>query len=418
MDPSRLPFSLMELNQSKTISPADALHSLLAYCQANDWAGYDPYDALNSRLFKALPFLDARLPRLVLTQLLKRSPVNLRPLLLVPRTQNSKAMSLFLEAALKFPAIEAGEEDLVPFFVEKLKELRSPNSEFWCWGYSFPWQTRTIVVPRGTPNLVCTTFVASALLSAYESRRDPACLAMAASAAEYILRDLYWTGEDSIAGFSYPLPTVRAQIHNANFLAAALLCRVARHTGERKFIEPALRATRASAAKQRADGSWLYGELPKQAWIDNFHTGYNLSGLRGVSADAGTVEFEGNISRGFEFYRAHFFREDGAPRYFHDRTYPIDVHCVAQSLITLLEFKDYPGAPLEIANRVYRWAMANMRDEKGYFYYRVLPYCKIRTSYMRWSQAWMLLALATFCEQTRASARARVAVSSLKGVPA
>ncbi len=30
---------------------------LLAYCRANDWAGYDPYDALNSRLFGALPFL-------------------------------------------------------------------------------------------------------------------------------------------------------------------------------------------------------------------------------------------------------------------------------------------------------------------------------------------------------------------------
>jgi len=27
---------------------------LLAYCRANDWAGYDPYDALNSGIFKAL----------------------------------------------------------------------------------------------------------------------------------------------------------------------------------------------------------------------------------------------------------------------------------------------------------------------------------------------------------------------------
>jgi hypothetical protein len=25
--------------------------SLLAYCRANDWAGHDPYDALNSRIF-------------------------------------------------------------------------------------------------------------------------------------------------------------------------------------------------------------------------------------------------------------------------------------------------------------------------------------------------------------------------------
>ena len=48
---------------------------LLAYCRANDWAGYDPFDALNSKVFTALPFLNSRLPRLVLTQVLKRSPI-------------------------------------------------------------------------------------------------------------------------------------------------------------------------------------------------------------------------------------------------------------------------------------------------------------------------------------------------------
>jgi len=36
----------------------DTTLKLLAYCQANDWAGYDPYDALNSEIFKALPVLD------------------------------------------------------------------------------------------------------------------------------------------------------------------------------------------------------------------------------------------------------------------------------------------------------------------------------------------------------------------------
>src|SRR6476620_5906529 len=47
---------------------------LLDYCVRNDWAGYDPYDALNSRYFDVLPWLNRRLPRLVMTQLLKRSP--------------------------------------------------------------------------------------------------------------------------------------------------------------------------------------------------------------------------------------------------------------------------------------------------------------------------------------------------------
>ena len=63
---------------------------LLNYCRTNDWAGYDPYDALNSELFKSLRLLDFRIPRLVLTQGLKRSPINLRPLLLVPRAKTQR----------------------------------------------------------------------------------------------------------------------------------------------------------------------------------------------------------------------------------------------------------------------------------------------------------------------------------------
>src|SRR5512145_1787722 len=74
---------------------------LFNYCRSNDWAGHDPYDALNSELFKRLPFLDFWLPRLALTQILKRSPVNFRPLLMIPKTQNPKALALFLMALLK-----------------------------------------------------------------------------------------------------------------------------------------------------------------------------------------------------------------------------------------------------------------------------------------------------------------------------
>ncbi|HKS35793.1 MAG TPA: hypothetical protein VJW76_01295 [Verrucomicrobiae bacterium] len=386
--------------RNRVEDPKAVTLKLLAHCRDNDWAGHDPYDALNSELFRRLPFLNFRLPRLVFTQALKRSPINIRALLFVPRTQNPKALALFLASLLKLSKLGLLDDaSLVPAMTGKLIALRSKDTPYWCWGYSFPWQTRTIVVPRGAPNLVCTIFVVNALLDAYEACDDSRCLDMAVSAAEYIVNDLYWTEGDGVACFSYPLPTSRTRVHNANLLGAALLCRVARHSGEKKFLEPALKVARYSAAKQREDGSWDYGEAPTQRWIDNFHTGYNLSGLRSIGRDAGTPEFESRIRRGFEFYRRHFFREDGAPRYFHNRTYPIDVHCVAQSILTLLEFQDLDEGNVRLARSVFEWARTHMWDERGYFYYRVLPVCTIKTSYMRWSQAWMLLALTTLLEQ-------------------
>ncbi len=389
-------------NDLSTTQPAAeaATRKMLAYCQANDWAGIDPYDALNSRIFLALPFLDRRIPRLVMTQALKRSPFNIRSLMLIPPTQNPKAFGVFLKASLKLSKLGwPGADELVRFFIRKLDEMRSPNMPYWCWGYSFPWQTRTLIVPRATPNLVCTTFVADALLDAYEQTGDAQCLKMAASGADYILNDLMWTDGGSVAGFGYPLASMRHNIHNGNLLGAALFCRVAKHAGEKKFIEPAFKVARFSASKQHEDGSWAYGEMPTQKWIDNFHTGYNLWGLQSMERSLGTTEFDARIKKGFEFYREHFFQPDGVAKYYHDKTYPIDIHCVAQSVMSLLAFPEFDGARNErMASAVLTWALENMWSDKGYFYYRVLPWCKIRTSYMRWSQSWMLLALATFLE--------------------
>ena len=387
-----------QLVMDKTVQSATV--KLLAYCRSNHWAGYEPYDALNSKVFAALPFLDHRIPRLVLTQALKRSPINVRGLLLVPKTQNPKALGLFLSALMKLSRLGIGDEQDVDSLLEQLIALRSQGTPYWCWGYNFPWQTRVPLVPRWAPNLVCTTFAAIGLLDVYEQRQDKRCLSMAISAAQYLLNDLYWTDGKSTFGFGYPLPWARSQVHNANLLAADLFCRIYKHTGDASFLDPALNVGRYSVAQQHEDGGWDYGQSPTQRWIDNFHTGFNLCALRSIGRSLGTEEFEPSLGRGFDFYRAHFFREDGAVRYFHDRTYPIDTHCVAQSIITLVDLQDLAADNVPLARTVFRWAMDHMWDERGFFYYRILRLCTIRTSYMRWTQAWMFLALSMLLAET------------------
>ena len=401
---------------------------LLDYCEKSNWAGYDPYDALNSKVFQALPLLDFRLFRLGLTQLLKRSPINIRPPLLIPKTQNPKGIALFLMAFLKLKKLGLlPDEKLIPLMIDKLIELRSPQERitgrpragssvsqlpsfpasqpsgsdpsYFCWGYSFPWQTRTILVPRWAPNLVCTSFVANALLDAYETHKDHRCLEMAISAAEYILNELYWKDDDCVC-FAYPTPSSRARVHNANFLGAALLCRVAKLNGDRNFLEPALKVARYSAEKQNEDGAWYYGEHSTQHWVDNFHTGYNLCALHSICGYAETKEFEPHMSRGLKFYQNHLFTNKGVPKYFHNRTYPIDSHSVAQTVITLLTLQALDEGNAKLAQSVFGWAMSHMWDAKGYYYYQKLPCYTIKIPYMRWSQAWMLYASAILFSKT------------------
>ncbi len=158
------------------LSPAvkETALKLLAYCRANDWAGYDPYDALNSRVFQALPFLNFKWSRLALTQLNKRSPINLRPLLLVPKSQNPKGLALFLVSLLKLSRAGMVEDDgSIRKLADRLLELRSENTPFSCWGYNFAWQTRFELVPRGLPNIICTTFAANALLDVHQKHPEP-----------------------------------------------------------------------------------------------------------------------------------------------------------------------------------------------------------------------------------------------------
>jgi hypothetical protein len=51
-----------------------------------------------------------------------------------------------------------------------------------------------------------------------------------------------------------------------------------------------------------------------------------------------------------------------------------------------------------VAQSILRWALIHMWDDRGFFYYRVLRSWTDRTSYMRWSQAWMLLAMVMLLE--------------------
>jgi len=187
-------------------------------------------------------------------------------------------------------------------------------------------------------------------------------------------------------------------IHNANFLGAALLCRLAKLTGDGRHVPAALAVARFSVGCQREDGSWPYGLGTTQQWVDNFHTGYNLCALKSLAADLATTEFDDALARGFAFYRAHFFTEESVARYYHDRTYPIDIHSVAQSLITLGAFREVDGAT-GLAQQVAAWAVDHMYDARGFFHYRKLQGTTIRACYMRWSQAWMMVGLIEAADQ-------------------
>ena len=156
-----------------------AFADLFAWCRERDFAGYDPFDGLNSRLFQASPLKNSRTARLLWTQFFKRSPINFRSLARVPPERNAKGIALFALAALaRYRTLKTKEAEIeARELLDDLMAMRLTGSAGAAWGYNFDWQGRAFFAPRGTPTLVPTAFAARALVEggrSFRKRRIPA----------------------------------------------------------------------------------------------------------------------------------------------------------------------------------------------------------------------------------------------------
>ncbi|MCA9785044.1 MAG: hypothetical protein H6678_02100 [Candidatus Delongbacteria bacterium] len=371
------------------------LQALEAWIVAEEYAGWDPYDALNSPLLKALS-LGTRVGGIAWVQLIKRSPWNLRPLLAVPKGRNPKGIGLFLHAsALRYSDTHD------PLDLERITHfgnwlLENGNRQFGGigWGYNFPWPGRSFYCPEGTPTVVNTAYVGQAFLLAWRATGEERWLQAAHAAAEFVHKGLPESARTEHGCCAAYTPLDRARIPNANMLGAALLLAVARCVQDPGLHTAGMERMAYSLADQRADGSWFYGEASNQAWIDSFHTGYNLLALDQAARLSGDPDFRRGVERGFRFYLDSFFESDGTVKYYHDRRHPLDPHAFAHALITLKSLEALDERAAILRPRVLERLESLFRMPEGWYSHWITASGR-RTEipYMRWVQAWVFTAL-------------------------
>ncbi|UCC11154.1 MAG: hypothetical protein JSW02_07275, partial [candidate division WOR-3 bacterium] len=354
------------------------IQKLERFLEKDEWEGWDPYDALNSRFLQFATF-EKKWLRIAAIQLLKRSPVNLRPLLGVPKSRSPKALGLIARAYL-LRYRKTGKNSSL----EKARALldwliaHSAGYSGYSWGHHFNWQSSIFYIPKGIPTVVNTSFIAQAFLDAYDITKEKNYLSVARDACNFILCDLNRTQLESVNNvitdnpitdsfcFSYT-PLDRTCVHNANMLAAELLARVYAYTKEQVLLDAARRATTFTLQHQNQDGSWYYGIGPRQLYIDNFHTGFVLVSLYHVLQnikDTQDKRLTTALFKGFQYYRDTFFERNGASKYFKDNPYPRDLHCSAQGIITFLALRQYDRMSERYAEIITEWAMENMWDDR------------------------------------------------------
>ncbi len=381
----------------------DILQRLECFIEADDWAGWDPYDGLNSRSLKSLTF-NRKWLRIFVIQSVKRVPVNIRPLLGIPKSRNPKALGLLASAYIL--RYKQTRNDDYLYRVRRILDwliANSGGSHGCAWGYNFDWQSMIFYLPRGIPTVVNTSFIAHAFLDAYHILGEQSYLDVARSSCDFILKDINRTylqsdfsNLESAICFSYT-PLDKTCTHNANLLAAELLARVSTLTNEEDLRGSSDKAVKFTTASQCPDGAWFYGLDASQQYVDSFHTGFVLVSLFNImkyldyANDSG---FRQMLLKGYNYYRKTFFEENGLPHYYHTRVYPIDLHCTAQGIITCLKFKEYDSEAVTTAQKIAHWAIENMWDDnKGYFYFQKTKYFTNKTPYLRWPNVWMYYAL-------------------------
>jgi polysaccharide biosynthesis protein VpsJ len=377
-----------------------ALARIRAWGEERDWRGYDPYDALNS---PAAPLLTigTRTGRRALTQAVKLSPLNIRPLLGIRPDLNAKAIGLVSSGYVKLAAAgDATARREADRWLAWLALNHSGDDAGSAWGYHFDVQTRFFFYRRGTPNTIATSFVAQAFLDAVELLGAERWSEPALAASRFLVARMLATGPSG-SYFRY-LPEESELVHNANVLACAVLARTAAALGEREFAGTARDALATSLVAQREDGSWPYAAGPHGDWVDNFHTGYVLESLaRCVDVEPTTRE---RLERGLDYWERELFMPDGTPMYAPGRVHPLDAHCYATAIDTWLAVAERRPGALEWAERIASLLVERMLDPAGFVYFQQRRLWTSRVPFVRWTTAPSFRALAALLERRRGAA--------------
>jgi hypothetical protein len=164
--------------------------------------------------------------------------------------------------------------------------------------------------------------------------------------------------------------------------------------GRADLVQEAARAADDVLAHQRPDGTWPYSEEAAGNWVDGFHTGFVLDGVRSVAEADGGKRYWAALESGTAFYLRRMFGSDGEPHYTSQRDYPLDALSAAQAIESLSGMRPYTAEARTILGRVVQWTLRHMVAADGRVAYRVHRLFTDWRQFPRWSLAPMCSALA------------------------
>lgn len=374
-----------------------SVHRLRSFIEKEKFKGYDPYDTLNS--FLPIDKMGKWIPAIAI-QIQKRNPANIRPLFGIKKGINPKSHGLLLYAyTLQYEMTkDVHAKTIMEQLFKWLIENYSKGYSGYCWGYNFGWANPVKYVKPYVPNIVATSFIGKGIFEYYKVTKNEKAKEVLEGICKFILNDLPQFENERGLCISYT-PIIKDACFNATLLGAEILAKTYSLTGDEELKSKAKSIVDFVVSYQLPNGLWNYEvdiKTGKEHAQTDFHQGYNIECIYEICKYAGLedVKYQNVIKKGLEYYSKEQFYENGQSLWRLPKIYPVEIHNQSQGIITFALLKEYNKEYLIFANKIAEWTIENMQSHKtGSFYYRKTKYYDIKIPYMRWSQAWMFLAL-------------------------
>lgn len=389
------------------------LFKLEKYVRNENYKGWDPYDALNSKFINKTTSFHPFVQRVAI-HLLKNSPINLRTLFGIEKGYNPTAISLFIDGYVNLFHVYGDEK-----YIKKANELKEILYSLVClenddeigWGRNFKFITTKETHELDKPLTFLNAKLTLSLLNLYEITKDVLILDNTKKAIYSIIKNgrVFETKEGTYVGYS--ADSQPRYIFNASILTAELIMKYLYYTGQEdeivcniKIKELASKLIDTVLQKQQEDGKWYYGYNHDFTLLKNidFHQGFVSDALLGISkySDYRNDDVLNAYYHGIEFMHKEQISDDGRFKWRLPKEYPVDIHNQAQGIISLSRRGkcDYQSK----LNNLLGYTVEKLFDEKrGYFYYQKNRLYTIKIPFVRWGEGWMFFALSEYLKNDK-----------------
>ena len=378
----------------------EVIEKLFSHIKSENYKGYDPYDALNS----FIPYrIFGHKAQVLAIQLQLRNPVNLRPILGIKKEYSIKSLGIILHALSQLYLLKKDDSIRreMDYLFNLLSDKRIKNKEFsgsyWAVHYPIAWQTWER--PRFDPSAVLACVVFEGIFEYYLATQSLPAKEILIDIGKFLKENIPVTETEYGKCYSY---TARKKeiVYNANTYVAEVYSKLYYLTGTDFYRSEAIQCIDFTLHHQRNDGSWgyrLYPDGTEREQID-FHQGFIVNSLaeaiKYLRLDI--TNYTTALKKAYTFYMSKQFTESGKGLWRYPHMYPIDIHNQAVGVWIGSKYNSFAeNENLKTkCDTILCWTMENMYNKrKGIFYYQKRRLFTNRIDYIRWNQAWMLLAL-------------------------